>query len=139
MTLNVFTLTTVGSSVDNTMGRSYTTDSTVDADALQICRLTKALHINRFHPPKKFRLPFVGILEYAINQPDSFLRMKGVKLGYASLIESFVTSTTHSPITMLAISGASKMNLKGLDARLIILHHSHQQSTTEDLVHHFSS
>jgi len=130
---NLFTLMRVGSLVDATIGWSYTTDSTVDADALHR-GLTKALPKDRLNPPKQFHIQVVRVLQYAINQPDSFLCMKGIKLGHTRLAECLVTSATHFPVTVLVVSGASKT--EGLNPRIIVLHRNHRNSTTEDLAPH---
>ena len=81
MSANEFTFMTVGSLVDETVGMSYTTDSNVDADALQP-------HINEcvalwdeLHLPTKFTLPAPGGLQNAVNHSQGFLCVEVIKIG----------------------------------------------------------
>jgi len=106
----------------------------MDADALEIRGLTRALQIDRVHPPKTFHIPSLRVLQYAINQPNSFPCMEGVKLGHTYLGECLVTSATHSPVTVLVISGVSKM--KRFNAHFTVLHQMYQKTTREDLARH---
>ena len=89
---------TVGSLVDKTVGRSYETDSMVDAAALVITSMMGAsLWRNQNHSPTKFTIPTLWVLQHAVCYQNSFLELYWIEVGHTSLVDGLVTCATHFP------------------------------------------
>ena len=96
--MNLLIVATVASPVDKTVGRSYETDSMVDAAALVIVSIVGAsLWRNQNHSPTEFKIPALWVLQHAVCYQNSFLELDGIEVGHTSLVDGPVTCATHFP------------------------------------------